>query len=80
MVSPDKKKGILLELKGKGCRQYERYLKAQKRTSYDFLMESRSIGAVMKRIDLAINRLSDFYDVSNVRRKSEERRMYFRVS
>ena len=40
MVSPDKKKGILLELKGKGCRQYERYLKAQKRTWYDFLMES----------------------------------------
>lgn len=69
MVSPDKKKGILLELKGKGCRQYERYLKAQKRTWYDFLMESRSIGAVMKRIDLAINDCIGLLDVPMLAKK-----------
>ena len=36
MVSPEHEKGILLELKGKGCRQFEAFLKVQKRTWYDF--------------------------------------------
>lgn len=71
MVSPDKKKGILLELKGKGCRQYERYLKAQKHTWYDFLMESRAMGAVMKRIDLAINDCAGLLDVPMLARKTK---------
>lgn len=31
MTSLDSKKGILLELKGRGCRQFERYLAAQGR-------------------------------------------------
>lgn len=30
MTSPDEEKGVLLELKGKGCRQFEAYLNGQK--------------------------------------------------
>lgn len=37
MVSPDEDKGCLLELKGKGCRQFENFLLAQQRTWFDFL-------------------------------------------
>ena len=31
-TSPDEEKGVLLELKGKGCRQFESYLLAQERS------------------------------------------------
>lgn len=55
LTSPDKEKGTLLELKGKGCRQMESYLLAQHRSWYDFLMDALVEGGVMKRLDLAIN-------------------------
>jgi len=51
----DEKKGILLELKGKGCRQFESYLSAQGRSWYDFFVECLKENAIFKRIDLAIN-------------------------
>ena len=37
-TSQDEEKGTLLELKGKGCRQFESYLLAQERSWYDFLI------------------------------------------
>ena len=40
LTSPDKEKGTLLELKGKGCRQMESYLLAQHRSWYYFLMDA----------------------------------------
>lgn len=52
LTSPDKEKGTLLELKGKGCRQMESYLLAQHRSWYDFLMDALVEGGVMKRLDL----------------------------
>ena len=50
-TSPDEEKGVLLELKGKGCRQFESYLLAQERSWYDFLMDALVDGGVMKRLD-----------------------------
>ena len=35
MVSPEIEKGCLLELKGKGCRQFENFLLAQKRNWFE---------------------------------------------
>lgn len=55
MTSPDVKKGILLELKGKGCRQFERYLLAQGRDWYSFLRQVREENGILKRVDLAVN-------------------------
>lgn len=55
LVSPDQDKGVLLELKGRGCRQFENYLLAQGRSWYAFFMECLLEKAVMKRLDLAIN-------------------------
>ena len=52
LTSPDKEKGTLLELKGKGCRQMESYLLAQHRSWYDFLMDALIEGGVMKRLTL----------------------------
>lgn len=55
MVSQEKEKGVLLELKGRGCRQYETFLLAQQRTWHDFFCDCLAVGAVIKRLDLAIN-------------------------
>ena len=53
-TSADEEKGVLLELKGRGCRQFESYLLAQQRSWYDFLMDALIDGGVMKRIDLDV--------------------------
>lgn len=39
LVSQDIEKGVLIELKGQGCRQFENLLLAQHRSWYDFLLE-----------------------------------------
>lgn len=55
LVSDDEKKGVLLELKGRGCRQFEHYLLAQERSWYDFFNEAFVENCTIKRLDLAIN-------------------------
>ncbi|HBK5327074.1 TPA: helix-turn-helix domain-containing protein, partial [Enterococcus faecium] len=55
MLSHEEDKGVLLELKGRGCRQFETFLLAQKRSWYDFFEDCLKAGGVMKRLDLAIN-------------------------
>lgn len=73
MMSPDEKKGILLELKGKGCRQFEIYLKAQGKTWFDFLSQTQSEGGIMKRIDLALNDRIGILDIPMLTEKAERR-------
>lgn len=55
MCSMQEHLGVLLELKGRGCRQMESYLLAQERSWYDFMLDCMTAGGVMKRLDLAIN-------------------------
>lgn len=62
-TSDDEEKGVLLELKGKGCRQMESYLLAQERSWYDFLMDCLVEGGIMKRLDLAINDRTGILDI-----------------
>lgn len=66
MISPDKEKGTLLELKGKGCRQFEAYLKAQERTWFDFFREAEMEKAVLKRIDIALNDKAGILDIEQL--------------
>lgn len=66
LASPDKEKGTLLELKGKGCRQMESYLLAQERSWYDFLMDCLVEGGIMKRLDLAINDRTGILDIPDL--------------
>mgnify|MGYP003099377046 FL=1 len=55
LVSSNPVLGVLLELKGKGCRQMESYLLAQGRSWFDLIMDCLTADGVMKRLDLAIN-------------------------
>ena len=45
MCSMQEHLGVLLELKGKGCRQMECYLLAQERSWYDFMLDCMTAGA-----------------------------------
>ena len=69
LASPDKEKGTLLELKGKGCRQMESYLLAQEKSWYDFMLNCLTADGVMKRIDLAINDKAGILDIPTLKAK-----------
>lgn len=72
MFSPDVKKGVLLELKGKGCRQMECYLQAQNRTWIDLLHTAVKFDGAFKRIDLAINDRAGLLDIPMLAEKCKK--------
>ncbi len=69
MCSMQEYLGVLLELKGKGCRQLESYLLAQERSWYDFMLDCMTAGGVMKRLDLAINDRAGILDIPKLKEK-----------
>lgn len=71
LFSYDLEKGVLLELKGKGCRQFENFLLAQHRSWYEFFADCLNARGVFKRLDLAINDKSGILDIPELARKSE---------
>ncbi|NSW10305.1 XRE family transcriptional regulator [Enterococcus faecalis] len=71
MVSQQEDKGVLIEMKGRGCRQFETFLLAQKRSWYDFFETSLKMGGVMKRLDLAINDRAGLLNIPELTRKCQ---------
>jgi phage replication initiation protein len=71
-VSHDSSKGVLLELKGKGCRQFESFLLAQQRNWYDFFLTCLQKKGVMKRLDLAINDKIGILNIPELARKCKQ--------
>lgn len=69
MLSQEISKGVLLELKGRGCRQYENFLLAQKRSWFDFFKDCLEKKAVIKRLNLAINDRTGILDIPELARK-----------
>ncbi|MBO6405173.1 MobT family relaxase, partial [Enterococcus faecalis] len=72
MLSHEEDKGVLLELKGRGCRQFETFLLAQKRNWYDFFEDCLKSGGVMKRLDLAINDRVGLLDIPELTKKCQK--------
>lgn len=72
LVSARKENGILIELKGKGCRQFERILEAQKRTWYAFIRDVMEKHGVWKRVDIAINDKFGMLDIPRLIEKREK--------
>ncbi len=81
MCSMQEHLGVLLELKGRGCRQMESYLLAQERSWYDFMLDCMTAGGVMKRLDLAINDRAGILDIPKLKEKYKagECVSYFRM-
>lgn len=55
LTSSDERLGVLLELKGKGCRQFECCLNGQGRNWFEFFRCCMMEDCVFKRLDLAVN-------------------------
>lgn len=72
LASHDPAKGVLLELKGKGCRQYENFLLAQHRSWYDFFTDCLAVNGIFKRLDLAINDKVGILDIPELARKCKQ--------
>ena len=81
MCSMQEHLGVLLELKGRGCRQMESYLLAQERSWYDFMLDCLTAGGKMKRLDLAINDKAGILDIPKLKEKYKagECISYFRM-
>ena len=81
MCSMQEHLGVLLELKGKGCRQMESYLLAQERSWYDFMLDCLTASGKMKRLDLAINDKAGILDIPKLKEKYKagECISYFRM-
>lgn len=71
MVSHDIEKGVLVEMKGKGCRQFEHFLLAQRRTWVDFFLDVFAVNGVYKRLDLAINDKVGLLNIPELTRKCQ---------
>ncbi|HGH5378638.1 TPA: replication initiation factor domain-containing protein [Clostridioides difficile] len=69
MCSMQEHLGVLLELKGRGCRQIEGYLVAQERSWYDFMLDCLTAGSVIKRLDLAVNDKAGILDIPKLKEK-----------
>ena len=80
MCSMQEHLGVLLELKGRGCRQMESYLLAQERSWYDFMLGCMTAGGKLKRLDLAINDKAGILDIPKLieKYKAGECISYFR--
>lgn len=72
MVSHEIEKGVLVEMKGQGCRQFENFLFAQQRTWYDFFLDVLSAGGIFKRIDLAINDKVGLLNIPQLTKKCQQ--------
>jgi len=72
MLAVDEKKGTLIELKGKGCRQFEHILQAQCRDWYTFLNDCQKENAVFKRIDIAVNDKVGILSIPELTRKCQQ--------
>lgn len=69
MFSDNEKLGTLLELHGKGCRQFEAYLDAQGRSWHVFFEMARRYGGIAKRIDIAIDDVTGILDIPELAEK-----------
>lgn len=64
LCSHELDKGVLMELKGRGCRQFKSYLLAQGRSWYDFFIACLVAGGVMKR-NFYLRKIFDAADIKH---------------
>lgn len=72
LTSTDESLGVLLELKGKGCRQFECCLKGQERNWFEFFRCCMMEDCVFKRLDLAVNDKAGLLHVPTLAEKCDK--------
>ncbi|AVV06797.1 TPA: replication initiation factor domain-containing protein [Listeria monocytogenes] len=63
LSAPGDERGIMIELGGQGCRQFESVLEAQKRSWEVFLRKARSERGKATRVDIAVDDLKGYIDI-----------------
>lgn len=62
-------RGTLIEMSGKGCRQFESYLKARGKTWFDFFQDCEKHKGRCTRIDIAINDFKEYVSIPTLLNK-----------
>lgn len=68
-ASKDASMGVLLELKGMGCRHLEHVLQARRINWYNFLSRCMDYQGIFKRLDLAVNDMCGLLDIEILRER-----------
>lgn len=78
MASKEPSMGVLLELRGMGCRHLENVLQARKIGWYDFLNLCTAYKGIIKRFDLAVNDMGGLLDIAVLRERYYEHKVWKR--
>ncbi|MFB8450027.1 replication initiation factor domain-containing protein [Enterococcus thailandicus] len=62
-------RGVLIQLSGQGCRQFEAFLEAQNRTWFDFFYDCFDYRCRVTRLDLAINDYKEYLSIPTLLNK-----------
>lgn len=60
---PDDERGVLIEMSGQGCRQFEAFLTCQKKTWFDFFRECKDKKGKFTRLDIAIDDRKTYFSI-----------------
>ncbi|WP_235794640.1 replication initiation factor domain-containing protein [Virgibacillus salidurans] len=61
--TPGDSRGVLVEMSGKGCRQFESFLRARNKTWYDFFQDCIAHNGSFTRFDLALDDTKTYFSV-----------------
>lgn len=78
MASKEPSMGVLLELRGMGCRHLENVLQARKIGWYDFFNLCTAYNGIVKRFDLAVNDMGGLLDIAVLRERYYENKVWKR--
>ncbi|SDN50880.1 phage replication initiation protein [Fictibacillus solisalsi] len=68
----DDNRGILVEMSGKGCRQFESFLKCRKKTWFDFFQDCIENKGTFTRFDLAIDDKRTYFSIPELLKKAQK--------
>lgn len=70
--APDDNRGILVEMSGKGCRQFESFLECRKKTWFDFFQDCIENKGTFTRFDLAIDDKTTYFSIPELLKKAQK--------
>ncbi|EAC9043126.1 replication initiation factor domain-containing protein [Listeria monocytogenes] len=70
--APDDNRGILIEMSGQGCRQFEAFLKVRRKTWFDFFNDCDSLDGKYTRFDLAIDDFKTRLSIPTLLKKAQK--------
>ncbi|MEC0768485.1 replication initiation factor domain-containing protein [Bacillus atrophaeus] len=70
--APDDNRGILIELSGQGCRQFESFLVCRKKTWFDFFQDCIQNDGSFTRFDLAIDDKKTYFSIPALLKKAQK--------